>query len=376
MRFTVDRSVLMTGLQRVYAVVPVRSTVPVLTNILLTASDGGLEIMGTDLEVSVRTLVPLDVEESGALAIPARLFYEVVRELPDVPIEFSMTGLELEVKTEHGRYRFPGLPKEDFPTIHVETDANGLEISTDILTRMVNKTIFAVSTDPLRLALTGVLFNFLDDSLELIATDGHRLVRVRRKNLESGIGPAQAILPTKSLNILLRNVDASRSIRLQLSENHMVFRLADTVIYSKLVAAKYPNYDGVIPKENEYELVLVKDELAAAVRRVAVFASTMSKAVRFDLQSKTLKVSAEDVDYGGEGEEEITVEYDGPPMEVAYNGQYLLDILRHIDTSQAIFKLHDNQTGALVFPSEQMENEDLMMLIMPIRLTQGEEGYA
>ncbi len=376
MQFRTNRSNLMTGLQRVYAVVPVRSTLPLLQNFLITATDAGLELTATDLEVSVRTTVDVEVTEHGGLAIPAKLFYEVIRELPETTIEFRTEGLELIAQTEHGHYRFPGIPKEDFPNIVVATPEEGIEFKTEVLARVVSKASFAVSTDPLRLALTGVLFHFHDGVVDLVSTDGKKLVRVRRKDVQHNYEDTQAILPTKALNVYLRNIDAAPKTTIYLAENHMIFSIGATVIYSKLVAAKYPRYEKVIPLDNEHVMDVAKEDLSASIRRVSVFASSLGRAVQFSLRGDQLAVSAQDIEYGGQGYEEIAVKYNGPEMDVAYNGQFLLEILRQVDTERVHFRFHDEQTGALVLPAEQAEGEELLMLIMPIRVSDVEEGAA
>ncbi|NOZ56333.1 MAG: DNA polymerase III subunit beta [Calditrichaeota bacterium] len=368
MRFTIDRQSLMTGLQRVYGVVPARSTVPVLTNVLLNVLPDKLEIVGTDLEMSVRTSVPIEAPEAGAIAVPARPFHEVVRELPDIPIEFEIDGLQLFLRTPQGEYRFPGTAKEEYPAIVVEKSAEYVVLPTDALTRMVNRALFAVSTDQLRLALTGVLFEFTDNELRVVATDGHRLSRTVRQNVGDALNGKKCILPTKSLNVLLRNTDAADEVTLRASAEHMVFELGDTTIYSKLIAAKYPQYERTIPMENQFRMIVGRDDLAAAVRRVRVFSSVISNAVTFKLEAKSLEISAEDEEYGGGARETLTIDYDGPELLAAYNAQFLIDILRHIDTPDVIFRLQDSQTGALVFPSEQVVGEEFMMVIMPVML--------
>ena len=369
MRFTIDRQLLMTGLQRVYSVVPARSTVPVLTNILLNVLQDRLELVGTDLEMSVRTSVPVETPEAGAIAVPAKPFYEIVRELPDIPIEFEIEGMQLFLRTPQGEYKFPGTTKEDYPAIVVKTSPEHVRIPTEALTRMVNRALFAVSTDQLRLALTGVLFEFVEDELRVVATDGHRLSRTVRHNVGSELSGKRSILPTKTLNVLLRNADAAPEVVIRASAEHMVFELGDTTIYSKLVAAKYPQYERTIPVENQFRMVVGRDELAAAVRRVRVFSSVISNAVMFKIEGRSLEISAEDEEYGGSAKERLEVEYSGPELMTAYNGQFVIDILRHVDTPDVVFMLQDNQTGALVFPSEQVVGEEFMMVIMPVMVS-------
>ncbi len=368
MHFNIDRQSLMTGLQRVYGVVPARSTVPVLTNVLLNVLPDKLEIVGTDLEMSVRTSVPIEAPEAGAIAIPAKPFYEVIRELPDIPIEFEIDGLQLLVRTPQGEYRFPGTAKEEYPAIVVPTSPEQVRLPTDALTRMLNRALFAVSTDQLRLALTGVLFEFVEKELRIVATDGHRLSRTVKKDVNDALDGKKCILPTKSLNVLLRNTDAADEVTLRASKEHMVFELGDTTIYSKLIAAKYPQYERTIPMDNQFRMVVGREDLAASVRRVRVFASAISNAVTFKLEHTSLEISAEDEEYGGGAREKLTIDYDGPELVVAYNAQFLIDILRHVDTPDVIFKLQDGQTGALVFPSEQVVGEEFMMVIMPVMI--------
>lgn len=374
MQFSTDRSTLLAGLQRVYGVVPARSTLPLLQNILVVAGDSGLELTATDLEVSIRTTLPIQISEHGGLAIPARLFYEVVRELPETEIRFVSEGLELVAQTERGVYRFPGIPVQEFPAITVKYQDEGIRFPAQVLARMISKASFAVSDEPLRLALTGVLFHFHENVVDFVSTDGRKLVKIRRTDIHHEYENTQVILPTKALNLYLRNVDSANEAVLYLVENHVVFDLDNTVIYAKQIAAKYPNYERVIPTDNPYRLAVSKEELTSAARRVSVFASSLGKAIFFQITRGKLALSAEDIQYGGQAYEEIPADYDGPEIGVSYNAQFILEILKHIDTDTVHFLLRDEQTGTLVVPSVQQESEELIALVMPIRMTETEEA--
>jgi len=384
MNFVVMKSSLYKAVQKVIGVVPSKTTTPILGNILLTLRGSNLELSATDLETSVSTTLEVDGKQDGGLAVPGKFLNDIVRELPEVPIEVEATGNErLVLRTEKGTYRLAGEAKEAFPRIPIHEQNGEFTVSSSKIGRMVEKTLFAVSTDELRPNLMGVYLEVMEDQLRMVSTDGHRLAKIVHRNFGlPGQGAAagsrrSAIIPTKALNLLLKNLEegdspAGQAVALSIGENHIVMRVGRTVIYSKLVEGRYPNYESVIPHDNDKELTVNRDLLASSLRRVAIFANVITHQVRFALTPTQMEITSEDPEVGAEAKEIVPVEYRGDPMVIGYNASYVLDVLRHLDTEEVVFKLKDPTSAGSIYPSTQREGEELMMLLMPIRLSEEE----
>jgi len=371
MKFKVNKKDFHSAIQNIIGVVPLKTTIPILGNILLDLAGDDLTLTGTDLEVSISTRINVQGGEDGAVAIPAKILFEIVRELPDIPVELECDEeYRITLNTEKGFYRLSGESKEDFPKVSQEETQGSFSVAADHFDSMINKTLFAVSTDELRSTLMGVYFNVSETDMRLVATDGHRLVKVIDKTFSSTDFQSDAIIPTKALNLLSRNLDDTKEIQIKLSEDHIIFELDNTTIYSKGIEGQFPNYERVIPVDNDKEVLIDRELLSASVKRVAIFSNSITHQVRFSLSNNLLHVQSEDIEFGGEAKEKIEVDYSGEDMEIGYNANYLLDILRHLDTKEVILKIKDPISAAIMYPSEQRENEDTLMLLMPIRLNE------
>jgi len=227
-----------------------------------------------------------------------------------------------------------------------------------------------------------VLMELRSQELRLVATDGHRLAKITDKNyaapaaetkpdalfVKQETGTLQAIMPTKALQMLTRNSDQAELLEVAVSENHLTFRLGATTIYSKLINGQFPNYERVIPSDNELTMTIERDMLAATVRRAAIFANQITHQIRWSLAPGQVTISAEDVEVGGEAREALAAQYDGKTMDIGYNAQYVQEILRHVDSEEVLIRLKDPGSAAIVEPVQQKEGEHHMMLLMPIRL--------
>ncbi|MBD3378255.1 DNA polymerase III subunit beta [candidate division KSB1 bacterium] len=372
MNFTISKSEFYAALQKVIGVVPQKTTISILTCILIDLDGDRLNLTGTDLEISVTTSLTVNASDDGTVAVPARLLSEIVRELPDVPLViFSESGNKLVIKTEKGEYKISTQPKEDFPKITVEEGSLSFEIQGQLLARMTNKTLFAVSTDELRPALTGINMEILPSELRFVATDGHRLSKIICNNFSSPVDEQRnLIIPTKTLNLLLRNVNDDMVVNVQIGEDHIVYSLENATIYSKLINGTYPNYERVIPNNNDKRLVMDKDLLISTLRRVSIFSSSLTHQVRLIMTPSQVTIRSEDIEFGAEAKEEVPGDFSADWMQIGYNSNYLIDLLRHVDTDEVIFELKDSISAAIVYPSEQTEDEDYLLLLMPIRINE------
>ncbi len=373
MQFTVAKSILQKALQKVVGVIPSKTTIPILENVLLELQGNKLQITGTDLEICISTAIAVNGKVDGETTVPAKALNEILRELPEIPIDVQREEENrISIRTANGLYRLASQPKEEFPSIVLEESEGHFDIDANLLARMITRTIFAVSTDELRATLMGVYFQLMSEGFRCVATDGHRLVKIHNSMFKSPEFQKNVIVPTKALSLILRNIEAldePKNVNIAFGENHLVFKLDETFIYSKIIEGQYPKYENVIPIDNDKKMVVNRDLLASAVRRVAIFSNSYTHQIKFTIHKNLLKISSEDIEYGGEGNEQIEVKYESEPMEIGYNGLYILDLIKNIDTDEVVFLLKDSVSAAIVTPITQRQNEELMMLIMPIRLT-------
>lgn len=371
MNFTVSRDDIYSALQKIIGVVPARTTTPILTNVLLDLKGNNLELTATDLEILTTTRITVTGQEDGSIALPARFLNDILRELKNIPIHFELEdGYRMSIRTDWGEYKLAGDPGEEFPLMPVEEYMNSFEISQGMMQRMIDKCIFAVSKDEMRPALMGVLFQIRPNELRMVGTDGHRLSRMTYKSFQSDVEEADFIVQTKALALLEKNItEPEKSVRVQFGENFIVFDLDDIKIYSRLVESEYPEYEQVIPYSNSKKLLVSTEELLGSIRRVSIFASAISHQVEFDIADNQMEVSSQSLEGIGEGREKLEVDYEGDPILIGFNAQYFIDLLKHIDTPRTKIMLETPITAAMVLPSHQEEDEDLLMLIMPVRLS-------
>lgn len=371
MKFTILQSDLLNALQVISGVVPTRSTTPILENILFDLDDEGLKVTGTDLEISISTRVaPQNVEKPGSIALPARVITEMIRSLPSIPVHFELDeNNRVKITTEQGFYQVAGLSKDNFPEMPALSEDRTIEIGNELLGRMLSKTIFAVSSEELRPALMGVFIQIMSDEFRMVATDGHRLSKIVDKGFRYDDAPIRMIVPPKAVQIALKNLDEEGSTKLIIEESGICFVFDKTTLYTRLVEGEYPDYERVIPRDNEKKLTVNKNLLMSSVKRVALFSSALTHQIRFSITQGKLVVCSEDVDIGGEAREELSVEYTEDAMDIGYNAQYLMDILKHVDTEEVVFHLNNPVRAALVTPVTQTEDEAFLMLIMPIKLS-------
>lgn len=379
MIFSVNKKEFYQAVQNIIGVVPVKTTIPILSNILLDLNGNELTLMGTDLEVSISTRLNVVGSGDGSVAVPAKILFEIVRELPEIPIEFiSDEDNKISLNTEKGFYKLSGEPKEDFPKIQIEDSKTSFSVDAAIFSNMINKTIFAVSTDELRTTLMGVFLRVSDNELRMVATDGHRLVKIINNNLKVSNIQNETIIPTKALNLVLKNLSAERigirqnsdQIKVDISEDHIVFKFNHTTVYSKSIEGQFPNYERVIPIDNNKRLNVNRELLISSVRRVSIFSNSITHQIRLSLSKNLVKIQSEDIEFGGEAMENIEADYNHDDLEIGYNANYLLDILRHLDSEEVVFELKDPVSAGIIRPTTQNEKEDILMLLMPIRLNE------
>jgi len=370
MRFSVPQKEFLAQIQKLSAVVPSKTTHPILNNILFRLEGDRLELTATDLEISLTSTLKVDGEEDGELAIAAKRLLDIVRELDDLPLTLQTDrNHQVALRSGTGSFQLPGEGAESYPVLPEVQVESELTMPPARLKRHVERLGFAVSTDELRPVLTGVLFEFKEDGLNLVATDGHRLVRLRDEVFAGQQSLGSVVIPVKALNLVARSIEEDGDpVQLGLAQSHLLFRLGDVKIYTRLIDGRYPAYEGVIPQQNENLLQVSRPAIYRAVKQVSHCANSITRQINLSLSEDRLVISAEDNEYGSRGRSELDVDYGGEPMEIAFNSSYMDQMLRHVETDNVVFKFGTPERAALILPEVNEEQEDFLMLLMPVRL--------
>ncbi len=369
MKVTITRQNLHQGLVAVSASIPTKTTLPVLSNILLEAREGGVWMSGTDLDLAVRVHVPAEVEETGSLTAPGKKFQEIARELPDRPVEVVARGEQLEIRCSRSAFKLNGLPSEEFPNLPEVDFEKGWGITGKELQQLIHHTAFAVSTEESRPILNGVLWELRDGRMQMVATNGHRLARMAVPAGPATATSADFIIPPAALQQVQRLFKTEDHLDVAREGNHLGFRSSGTEVYTRLIEGTFPNYEQVIPKDNDKYAIVEKSALESAVRRMAVVASDQTHRIRlvFDEGKVQLNVLTPDL---GEGEDELELQYEGEELEIGFNANYLLEVLRYMPTDEVKLTFRAPERAATMEPvtPEGEEGMDYLCLIMPLRL--------
>ncbi len=368
MKFTITREQLQEGLVAVAASVPAKTTLPVLSNILVEASGDGLRLSGTDLDIGVSTTVPASVDQEGAITLPARKLVEIVRELPSAAIRFTSSG-EQRVTIECGRtkFRLLGLPREEFPAFPSVKFENAWRSSAGDLQKLISHVAFAASTEESRPILNGVLWELRPERMRMVATNGHRLARMDVPARSSGTEQSDLIVPPKALEQIRRLFPAEDDIEIARSENHLGFRSTSTQVYTRLIEGPYPNYEQVIPRENDKAATGDKAALSSALRRMSIVASDQTHRIRMQFASGSCKLSVQTPDLG-EAQEEVNVTYEGDPLEIGFNAAYMLEIMKFMPTDEVRLTFKGPERAATCEPVGWDDPASYLTLVMPLRL--------
>lgn len=368
MRLTISREKLQEGLNAVTASIPGKTTLPVLANILVETTERGIKLSGTDLDIAVSTEVAADVETSGAVTIPAKKLSEIARELPPAPVRIAAIG-EQRITLECGRSRFKllGLPRDEFPTFPAVKFDDNWRIRSGDLQKLILHTAFAVSTEESRPILNGVLWELRPDRMSMVATNGHRLAKMSVPVNAESAPSNDLIIPPKALEQVRRLFPAEEELEIGRGENHIGFRSPFTAVYTRLIEGPYPNYEQVIPKDNDRVAIADKAALVSALKRMSVVASDQTHRIRLSFNSGLLKFSVQTPDLG-EAQDELPIRFTGDQLDIGFNASYLLEILRYIPTDDVRITLKAPERAATLEPEGWSDPASYLCLVMPLRL--------
>jgi DNA polymerase-3 subunit beta len=367
MHFTIGQSELLAALSAVSNIVPARTPLPIIGNVMISARGDELALAATDLDLSVTVHTPASVEDEGRVTLPARKLTDMIRTLPASMVRIKVDREHVTVECESSRFRVHGLPAEDFPSFPELDFGSGFSVKAGDVERMSARTAFAASTEDTRPILNGVLWQIGDEVMHMVATNGHRLARATVRLEDKVKRPARdVIVPPKALVQVGRIFAADDEVKVAFDEKQIGFRGDRGVVFSRLIEGPYPNYEQVIPRDNDKKLQVDRDRLASALRRMAVIASDQTHRVRLSMGEDTLKffVSTPDV---GEGSEQMSVAYEGDPLDIGFNANYLLEVLRFIDSDEVEMTFKAPERAALLRPVEG-DGDSYLCLVMPLRL--------
>lgn len=369
MKFAIAKDQLLHGLQAVQNIVSARTTLPILSNVLIRGETGKLEFMATDLDVTVQCTIQAEVRKGGAVTLPVKKLFSISREINAAEIEF-------EVDEKHGCrirggssfYRLNGLSADEFPPLAKVTERRKITIAQPKLRAMLKKTAFAVSTDETRFVLNGIFFSLKDHKVTMVATDGRRLA-LTEEDIEAGTeAPVDFIIPTKAINELTRLLQENGDVQVKVGENQAVFSLNDekggsVVLTTKLVEGNYPNYKQVIPAESAERITLVREELLQALRRAEILTSEKSNSVKLAFTTNNLAITSNTPEVG-ESRETLAVNYKGKDLSIAFNPAYLMDPLKALDSDEVYLEMTDELSPGLI-----KTNTPFLYVIMPMRMS-------
>ena len=370
MKFTLMQGELQKALHVVANVVPSKSTLPILETVLIQVTkDGSLTLTATDLDISVRTRRSAQVEEEGKVAVSARRLFDIVRELPDQEVSLKGDESKLNLSCARGRYRFVGGPIDDFTKLRELPGGKQVGVGPDVLEKMIRRTLYAVSTDETRPELTGVFMEIKDNMMRMVATNGHRLARV---GLEGAYKQElDLLLPPKALNQLLRLFpEADGDVEISGSKSYARFSVGSTELFSRLLEGPFPDYERVIPNSSPLNAIIRRDDFIASLRRILVLSDSQTRQVKMSFKPSHLSILAE---YQGAGEasEELPVDYEGEEHTIGYNGGYILEMLKTFGVDRVKMSFESAVSAGVFTPTEPKEGEDLLCLVMPLRLPEG-----
>jgi DNA polymerase-3 subunit beta len=370
MNFIVSSTTLLRHLQSISGVLSTSNTLPILDNFLFEIADGELTVSASDLETTMKTKLVVEANESGKIAIPAKLLLDILKNLPDQPCTFLVdpTNHGVEISYDNGKSKMVGYNGDDYPKSPAIENGNHIKVSGDIISKAINKTLFATGNDDLRPVMSGVFCQFSPSDIIFVATDAHKLVRYKRTDSQA-TGSSSFILPKKPLNLLKSNLRGDEEVLIEYNDSNAIFTFNDIVLMCRLIDGKYPNYEAVIPKTNPNVLTVDRLQFLGSIKRVSIFANKTTHQIKLKMAGSELALSAEDLDFSNEANERLTCHYDGDDMEIGFNSRFLMEMLNNIETAEVKIQMSEpSRAGLLVPANSDNEHEDILMLVMPVML--------
>jgi DNA polymerase-3 subunit beta len=370
MKFNINSSVLAKQLTAINGVIISNPIIPILDNFLFEIKDSQLTITASDLQTSIITTLDIEAEGEVQVAVPARILLDTLKNLPEQPITFTIDegGYGVMLSSFNGQYNLAGENATDFPQVVKVNEKVAVRITAEVLKKAIHQTIIATSQDELRPAMNGVYINLNEVGVHFVATDGHRLVRYIRTDI-GGNSPNAFIIPRKTLTLLNGLLpNDTQTVEMVFGENNVHFKLDKFMMVSTLIDERYPDYENVIPKNNPNRLTIDRVALVASLKRISIYSNRTTHQVKLTLGENKLGILAEDLDFSNKANEQLTCEYEGKPLEIGFNAKFLIELLNSLSADQVVVHLSGANRAAVIAPHEKEDEEDVLLLIMPVTL--------
>jgi DNA polymerase III subunit beta len=372
MKFIVNSSYLLKQLSYINGVITTNPVVPILENFLFEIDKSRLTVTASDLQTSMITEITVESKERGNIAVPARILLDTLKNLPDQPVTFSIddSTYSIELSSDNGRYKLSGENATDFPKVPSVSNDFSAQISSEVLARAINNTIFATSNDELRPAMTGVYVNLGEKNTTFVATDGHRLVRYRRTDVKSESGNT-IIIPRKALNLLKSTLPSENTdVTIDFNTANAFFKFGTIRMICRLIDERFPDYENVIPSTSTIKMTISRADFLSSLKRISIYANKTTHQVRLKITGSQLLVSAEDLDFSNEANERLSCEHEGEDIEIGFNARFMVEMLSNLDTDQIRLNMSAPNKAGIILPVEKDKSEDILMLVMPVMLNQ------
>lgn len=370
MKFSVSSSELLKQVQIANGAIGSNPVLPILEDFLFKIEDKKLTIAATDLETSIATSIDVLADDNFSVAVPAKILLDTLKALPQQPITFSVNteNWNIEITSSYGKYKLAGENGEDFPTIPEPDGVEVVKINSQYLLDAINNTVFATSADELRPAMTGVYFQIENDKLTCVATDAHKMVKYSTHHLAGEVSTT-FIVPKKALNLLKNALPANDGVVLSFNKANAFFAFGDMKLVCRLIDARYPDYNAVIPVDNPHLMTANRSDFQNSLKRIAIYANKTTNQVVFELTDKSLTVSAQDLDFSNEATEQIPCTYEGAPMKIAFNARFLAEMLGVLNSEEVKMEFSSPSRAGILTPVEEnSQDRDILMLVMPVML--------
>ncbi len=371
MKFIVTSTNLLKQLTEISGVLSTSNTLPILENFLFSIEGTMLTASSSDLETTMTTKIQLSKSDSdGKIAVPARLLLDILKTFPEQPLTFIIDekNFAIEIVSDSGKYKLSGFDPDEFPRIPSLDDAHRLTLDTNALFNGIAKTMFAVGSDEMRPAMSGVYFEFNSDNLTFVGTDAHKLVRYKRLDVKCD-DTGSFILPKKPLN-LLKSLLSSKDGEVVLTYNsaNAHFAYENVELVCRLIDETYPQYEAVIPAENDKVLIIDRDRFLISIKRISIFSNKVNHQIVLKIAGSELNLSAEDIDFANEASERLTCSYEGEDITIGFNSRFLIEMLNNLESDQVRLEMSSPNRAGLLMPEDHDENEDILMLVMPVMI--------
>ncbi len=370
MKFIVSSTYLLKHLQVLGGVINNSNTLPILDNFLFDLQKKKLTVSASDLETTMSSVLEVESDAEGTIAVPARLLLDTLKTFPEQPLTFVVEDNNtVEISSNHGKYALAYADGNEFPKAVELANPSSTTILGDVLATAISKTIFASGNDDLRPVMSGVFFQFSPEHLIFVATDAHKLVKYQRNDVKAS-EVAEFIMPKKPLNLLKGILAGSESeVKIEYNDSNAKFTFDSTELICRLIDGKYPNYEAVIPKENPNKLSISRNQFLGSVKRVSIFSNKTTHQIRLKIAGAELNISAEDVDYSNKAEERLSCQYHGDDLQIGFNSRFLLEMLGNLTSEDVSLEMSLPNRAGILTPSDGLdEGEEVTMLVMPVML--------